>query len=328
MELISELENLLLAQPREAEHANLVFDVIPGARSAELLELLPKHLAHRDDSARHGLEVLLPLGKQGRVIEDGGSNASTVDGRVANLGALQDGELRSDAAGDGSSLVGRGGNEVECAGALAIQTQVLGKRLGDDELEPLLNEEADGAGVTIEVARSESLVGAIEEGEVLLCRHQLGDLAPLGRGGVDTCRVVGASVEEDDAVLGGLGKSALHAVNVEALGGLVEVGVGGDGNADVGEDLVVVGPCRVADVDGAVGTVDLVELGEEESAQVDGTSARDGLNRGDALLGNGGRGGANEELAGLAGEGRETGDGEILMIELGVVAEDLIGLGL
>lgn len=43
---------------------------------------------------------------------------------------------------------------------------------------------------------------------------------------------------------------------------------------DVGEDLVVVGPCWVAEVDGWFAGV---EFREEESSKMDGTCAGDGL---------------------------------------------------
>ncbi len=54
-------------------------------------------------------------------------------------------------------------------------------------------------------------------------------------------------------------------------------------DADIGEDLAVVRPSGVAQVDGAIRAIDLVELGEEESSQVDGTSPGDGLDGAGAL---------------------------------------------
>jgi hypothetical protein len=56
------------------------------------------------------------------------------------------------------------------------------------------------------------------------------------------------------------------------------------------------------------------------------TGAGDGLDRGDALLGEGGGVGAQDELARLAGEGGEAGDGEVFVVEVGVVTDDLVGL--
>jgi hypothetical protein len=50
------------------------------------------------------------------------------------------------------------------------------------------------------------------------------------------------------------------------------------------------------------------------------------LHGGCALLGQGGRGAAEDQLDGFAGEGREPGDGEVFVVEVGVIAEDLVGL--
>lgn len=193
---------------------------------------------------------------------------------------------------------------MEAASALPVETKVLGEGLGDYELETELDKEPDGGSVPVEVARSETLVGGVKEGEVTLGGHDLGDLAPLGERRVDAGGVVGAGVEEDDRALGGVREGLLHAFNVEALGLLVEVGVLGDGEADVGEDLVVVGPCWIAEVDGGLLggiAVRVVEARKEETAEMAGASAGDGLDRGDAPLGDGGSGGTDNELGGFAG---------------------------
>lgn len=57
----------------------------------------------------------------------------------------------------------------------------------------------------------------------------------------------------------------------------MEVRVCLDGQVDVGEDLVVVGPCGRAKVDGGGGVDFAIELREEEGAEVDGACAGDGL---------------------------------------------------
>ena len=67
-----------------------------------------------------------------------------------------------------------------------------------------------------------------------------------------------------------------HAIEVEAFGLDGEVGVGLYGEMDVGEDLVVVGPCGGGEVDGLVGGAG-VEAGQEEGAEVDGAGAGDSL---------------------------------------------------
>lgn len=193
---------------------------------------------------------------------------------------------------------------MEAAGAFAIETKVLGEGLGDYELEAELDKEADGRGVTVEVAGSKALVGSIEEGEVALGGHDLGDLAPLGGRRVDAGGVVGTGVEEDDGALGSVREGLLHADEVETLGLLVEVGVLGNGQTDVGEDLVVVGPCWVAEVDGRLLggiAIRVVEAREEETAEMAGAGAGDGLDGGNAALGDGGSTGAENKLGSFAG---------------------------
>jgi hypothetical protein len=103
----------------------------------------------------------------------------------------------------------------------------------------------------------------------------------------------------------------------------MEVRIRLNGEADILEDLVVVTPSRVRHVDGAVA---LVELGEEQGAQMDGTSARDRLERSRSLLGDGGGVAAEDKLSSLGGEAVDSSNRTVLVVELRVVTEDLISL--
>ena len=103
--------------------------------------------------------------------------------------------------------------------------------------------------------------------------------------GVDSSGVVGACVEEDDAVVWGVCDGFLHAREVETFRGLREVGVGGYRESDIGEDLVMVGPGRVAEVDCGVTRVD---FREEESTEMNCSRAGDGLDGAGAFLSKGG----------------------------------------
>ena len=98
----------------------------------------------------------------------------------------------------------RAGDEVEGACSFAVEAEVLGEGLGDAEFEALVDEVADGPGVVFEVARGETLVGAVEEWEVVFGADDFCEVGPLGVGGVYAGGVVGAGVEEDDAAFGGL----------------------------------------------------------------------------------------------------------------------------
>lgn len=105
---------------------------------------------------------------------------------------------------------------------------------------------------------------------MLLFLDHRGDLAPLLFGRIYAGRVVSAGMEKEDAAAGGGFDGIEHAVKVKTLGFGGEVRVCLDRNVDVGEDLVVVRPCRVRDVDclcGCGGGV--VEFCEEEGSQVD-----------------------------------------------------------
>lgn len=278
--IFPDLQDLLLRQARETEHADLVRDMLPAALLAvQLFQFAAQGCAHVDDAAAHGAQVGFPFFEEVWVVEDEACDAGAVGGGVADFAALEDGELRGDSADCVFRVGARSGDEVEGARAFAVEAEVLGEGLGDAEFEALVDEVADGPGVVFEVARCETLVGAVEEGEVAFGADDFGDVGPLGAGGVHAGGVVGAGVEEDDAALGGGFDGGAHAVVVEALGLRGEVGVGFYGEVDVGEDLVVVGPCWGGEVDGLVVGA-LVELGEEEAAEVDGAGAGDGLEAG------------------------------------------------
>lgn len=74
---------------------------------------------------------------------------------------------------------------------------------------------------------------------------------------------MGAGVQQDDAVVGSVGDRFLHASKVKTLGSFREIWVGGYWKSDIGENLVVIGPCWVAEVDGGV---TWVEFGDEQSS--------------------------------------------------------------
>jgi hypothetical protein len=97
------------------------------------------------------------------------------------------------------------------------------------------------------------------------------------------------------------------------------------GEADVGEDLEVVGPCGVGEEGEALG-VGVVELCEEEGAEVKSAGTGDGLQAGDALVLDGRAIGAENELLGGGGVVGQTGDRQVLVVEVGVFAQDLVGL--
>lgn len=345
MPFVPQQLDLLLRQPGKTEHADLIGDMRPGPGRPLGLETLAQAGAHVGDAAAHGAQVVLPLGEEGGVVEDAAGDAGAVGRGVGDLGALQDGELGGDVGVGGGGVGAGGGHKVEGAGALAVETEVLGERLRDAQLEALVDEVAHGPGVAGEVAGRKTLVGAVEEGEQLAVAHDDGDLLPLVLGEVDAGGVVGAGVQQDDGAGRGGAQGGQHAVEVEALGLGGEVGVVGELEADVGEDLVVVGPGRAGEVDLGLGLL-RVEFGQEEGAQMDGSSAGDGLEGCDlystilvdapyrltggeaySVLADGWTVGPDHELLGGGGVIGQTLDGEIFMVEIGVIANEVVGLG-
>lgn len=60
-----------------------------------------------------------------------------------------------------------------------------------------------------------------------------------------------------------------HAVDVQTFSSRGEVRVGGYRDTDIGEDLLMVRPCWIGDVDGWLRTISRrVEFGKEESTEV------------------------------------------------------------
>lgn len=241
-----------LGQASETEHTNLGGNVIPRAGSTAGLETLTQTTAHLQDTTAHGTQIILPLREENGVIQNAAGNAGAVRGRIGDLRALQDSQLASDVGIGGGSIRARGRDEVEGSCALTVQTEVLGEGLRDAQLEALLDEVADRPGVADQVARGEALVGGVEEGEVRALAHQRGDLAPLVLRGVDTGWVVCAGVQEDDGSSRRRPQRLEHAIEVKTLGFLGEVGVVGELKADVCEDLVVIGPGWVREVNGGL----------------------------------------------------------------------------
>ncbi len=243
---------------------------------AEPLEVLLEHGAHLDDAVGHVLDLDEPLLVQGRGVEDLGGDAGAVDGRVRVHGAHQDLDLRVDAL----ALLGVGAHHGEGADALAVEAHVLGEGLGQADVVALLDKVPDGEGVLVDVTAGEALVGHVEEGEVALGLDGRLDLLPLLGGGVDAGGVVGAGVEQESAAVGGLVDVGDHALEVEADGVLVVVGVLLDLQTRVLEHGGVVGPRRRRDVDG-LGAGE--EAGEERAADAQSTGPRDGLCDGQAV---------------------------------------------
>ncbi len=195
MRLIPQLQYLFLAQSRETKHANLIRDMFPAALlPIQFLQLGPQRFPHILDAPAHGSQVCFPLFEQSWVVENSTGDTRAVGGRVADFTALQDGKLGRD-AGDCVGGVWAGtGDEVEGAGSFAVETEVLGKGLGDAHFELLVDEVADGPGVIFEVTGCKALVGTVKEREMVAGTNYLAEFYPLLSGWINAGGVVGAGV--------------------------------------------------------------------------------------------------------------------------------------
>lgn len=268
--------NLKFRESSKTEHTDLIGDMVPGSGSFLLLEELADSIPHVNDATAHGTQVLLPFSEQCLVVHDGASDAGTVGGRIRDLGALEDIELRGDALGGLDCSGSGGGDEVEGTDTFTIEAEVLREGLGNGEFEALLSEVADSPGITVQVAGSETLVRAIEEGEMVAGAHGFGDFDPLLLGRVNTGWIVGTGVEDEDGEMGRGENGSNQAVVVQTTGINVEVRVVRNSSPNVLEDLVVVRPGWDRGIESGFWRP-WVEAREEQSSEMDRTGSGNGL---------------------------------------------------
>lgn len=87
---------------------------------------------------------------------------------------------------------------MESSSSFTVETHDFSKRLSDDHLESLVKEIAEAFSVLVEVARDEALVGSVEEGVEVVFLHDSGDFLPLFKSGINTGRVMSASVQKNN----------------------------------------------------------------------------------------------------------------------------------
>mmetsp|Transcript_28537 Transcript_28537/g.66126 ORF Transcript_28537/g.66126 Transcript_28537/m.66126 type:complete len:250 (+) Transcript_28537:160-909(+) len=230
---------LCLRQTCEGEHADLVRDVVPFARCAFALEATAQQMPDLVDTIGHLLQLLLPLIKPFLISKHLHDKMRSVDWWARVHGPDHQLQLREHCFG----MVCRVADHMQHAHALSIETQVLGKRLAQEELKSHVGEEADGGGVLLQVAAGVSLVCTVQEGNEAALLHDLCNLLPLLRTRINACWVVGASVKQHKGtLLHRCAQRVQHPMEIKAETILLPVWVGVSLKARLLEDREMVAP--------------------------------------------------------------------------------------
>jgi len=223
--------------PEEREHAALSRDeteVMLRAMHAQLLHDLESQVL---DAAAHGLELLRPLPPQRLIAQDRVHDGRAVIGRH-----------RPDAARDAHQLTECGvrrcrrcADQVQQAGALAIQSEVLRARHRAQHLRQLGAEQPRPEGIGVG-AFAESLVGHVDERHQLAALHQREQLAPLRWREIGPRGVVTGGMQQHHGACRQPLERRGHRLELHPTGGRVEVRIALELEAAAREERRVVRP--------------------------------------------------------------------------------------
>ena len=158
-ELLGETLNLLLVEAGEAEHADLVGDVLPVVNRALLSQVLHQAAAHCDDSVGHALHLAQPQGVELGCVEHLGGDLGAVSWRIRVHAANGDAQLAEHTL----DVVLVRQDEGESTDTLTVQAHVLRERLRDDVLVAILGEETSGICVPVGITAAKALIGRVQE---------------------------------------------------------------------------------------------------------------------------------------------------------------------
>ena len=178
-----------------------------------------------------------------------------------------------------------------------------------------LDEHADRECVFVGVSTGKALVGHVKERVVLLLLHHVADLSPLSFRRVDTGRVVGTSMQQDNAAFRSSFDVGNHTVEVEADSVLVVVPILLDLQPGVLENGIVIGPARRREEYGLAARVEPLQEGASNAKS---TCAGYRLCDGNPVLFKGLRFTSVGQLRSCLCECRYTGDASILLVEVRV----------
>lgn len=235
---------LLHCQSREREHANLVRHVVPGAAGADSLERRPQELSHLSYAVSHSDQLIEPLLPKVRLVQNHGGYSCPVSWRRGIVHPDEDLYLREHF---GSRRV-VSADEMKCASSFAVKSHDLREGLSDHHFEALAHEVSESLTVFVEVSGDEPLVGCIEERIKAVLSADLCNLLPLLHRGIHSCRVVCACMKQDARARSRVLQIVNHTFEIKTFGFLVEVSVFAHIESNAGENLVVVTPSRIADV--------------------------------------------------------------------------------
>ena len=114
-------------------------------------------------------------------------------------------------------------DKCESTRPLAVETHVLGVRLRQANIVPVINELPDGKCISVHVPRGKSLVGHVKKGKQLPLLNQLGQLFPLLWPGVDPSGIMGTSMEQNDTAFWDVGDVLTSASEIKPTGSCIVV---------------------------------------------------------------------------------------------------------
>ena len=164
----------------------------------------------------------------------------------------------------------------QATAALAVEGEVLGKRVADEEADTGGHHGADGVGILFQSV-TEALIGDIHKGDQVLLDHQRDHPIPLGAGEIHPGRVVAAGVQQHDALRRQAAQAVDHGIELHAASGRIVVGVVMHLDAGSLEHRLVVVPGGIADPHLGGREVALEQIG----ANLQRAGAADGLDGGD-----------------------------------------------
>ncbi len=217
----------------------------------------------------------------------------------------------------GTGLVGLNGpgsrgvrsHDRECAGALAVQAEVLRARNREQQRGHPPGDQSQAGGVRLGIV-AEALVGEVHERNQAATLEEFRHRGPLG--GIEVCagRIVAAGMQQHDAARRQALQVLQQAIEVDGVRGCVEVGIAPQRQAGTANQRLVIRPRRIAHVDYRVRRGRTQQLGPDAQR----TAASDSLDRSRAFL----------ERRGEIGPERHLDDAQV---ELEVAGRSDVGLG-